>query len=116
MHGLLRSTSAREIQVCNDIITFDAPLRKSLYNFLIRCKISKSSIIKYTVYSDYFFNCDYFKYVNDSLNYSDTFDWFDCLGAAGLIWFEVTLFVCLLYKFHAPGNMPIKISRVARLN
>ena len=36
--------------------------------------------------------------------------------AARLIWCEVTLFVCLLYKFHVPGNMPIESSRAARLN
>ena len=37
LHNLPKYTSARELQVMNNIPTFEAPLRKTLFNFINHC-------------------------------------------------------------------------------
>lgn len=64
LHGMPRNTSAREMQVNHNIVTFDALIRKSLYKFLCRCKLSENKYIRYTVYCDYFKNSKYFHHAN----------------------------------------------------
>ena len=40
LHGLPRNTSARELQIQDDVVTFDALLRKSIFCFIDRCRKS----------------------------------------------------------------------------
>ena len=54
LHGLPRNTSARELQIEDDIVTFDALLRKSMFRIIDGCQKSDNLLIRYTVKSDYF--------------------------------------------------------------
>ena len=52
LHGLSRNTSARELQMQDGIVTFDALLCKSIFRFIDRCRKLDNSLIRYTVNSD----------------------------------------------------------------
>ena len=53
------NTSARELQIQDDIVTFDAFLRKSIFCFIDRYRKSDNLLIRYTVNSDYFLTSKY---------------------------------------------------------
>ena len=45
--GLPRNTSARELQIQDDIVTYDAFLYKSIFSLIDRCQKSNNSLIRY---------------------------------------------------------------------
>ena len=62
IHGLKRNVSARELQVKANIPTFDALQRKLIYQFIERCCLSSNVYVNYTVYSNFFYQSDYYKH------------------------------------------------------
>ena len=62
IHGLKRNVSARELQVKANIPTFDALQRKLIYRFIERCCLSNNVYVNYTVYSNFFYQSDYYKH------------------------------------------------------
>ena len=67
LHGIPRYISAREKQVCNDITTFDALIRKSVYSFINRCLCSTNSLTKSLMASDCYLQSPYVKYYTSLL-------------------------------------------------
>ena len=76
LHGLPRNTSARELKIQDDIITFNALLRKSMFRFIDRCRKFDNSLIRCMVNSNYFPTMEYFCHCNQPLTMSDSSDWF----------------------------------------
>ena len=64
VHGLPCNTSARELQMQDDIVTFDILLRKSMFCFIDWCRKSNNSLIRYMINSDYFLTSEYFCHCN----------------------------------------------------
>ena len=62
IHGLKRNVSARELQVKANIPTFDALQRKLIYRFMDQCCLSSNVYVNYTVYSNFFYESDYYKH------------------------------------------------------
>ena len=63
IQGLKRNVSARELQVKANIPTFDALQRKLIYRFIERCCLSSNVCVNYTVYSNFFYQSDYYNIV-----------------------------------------------------
>ena len=62
IHWLKRNVSERELQVKANIPTFDALQRKLIYRFIERCCLSSNVYVNYTVYSNFFYQSDYYKH------------------------------------------------------
>ena len=62
IHGIKRNVSATELQVKANIPTFDALQRKLIYRFIERCCLSSNVYVNYTVYSNFFYQSDYYKH------------------------------------------------------
>ena len=62
IHGLKRNVSARELQVKANIPTFDSLHRKLIYRFMERYCLSSNVYVNYTVYSNFFYQSDYYKH------------------------------------------------------
>ena len=75
LHGLPRNTSARELQIQDDIVTFDALLCKSIFHFIDRFRKSNNLLIRYMVNCDYFPTSEYFCHCNQVLTMCGSSDW-----------------------------------------
>ena len=62
LHNLPRYTSAREFQVINHIPTFEALLRKTLYNFINHCLNSSNLLVTNMMNTYCFFDSRFFTY------------------------------------------------------
>ena len=62
LHDLPRYTSARKFQVINHIPTFEALLRKTLYNFINRCLNSSNLLVTNMMNTYCFFDSQFFTY------------------------------------------------------
>ena len=67
LHNLPRCTSARELQVINHIPTFEALLRKTLYNFINRCLNSSNFRITDMMNTYCFFDSQFFTHYRHML-------------------------------------------------
>ena len=60
IHGLPRHTSATVQQILFNVYTFDALVRKSLFSFIKRCRVSPNLWINALMNSDVFYKSKYF--------------------------------------------------------
>ena len=60
IHGLPRHTSACVQQILFYVLTFDAVIRKCLFNFVKRCRASTNLWIKALMNFDVFYESKYF--------------------------------------------------------
>ena len=67
LYGLSRLDSARTHQVKRCIPTFDALLRKALYAFIRRCRLSSNRLMGALMRSDCFYQSTYFAYYRSVL-------------------------------------------------
>ena len=67
LHNLPRYTSAREFQVINHIPTFEALLRKTVYNFINRCLNSSNLLVTNMMNTYCFFDSQFFTYYRHML-------------------------------------------------
>ena len=72
--GLPRNTSARELQLQDYFVTFDALLHKSIFHFVNRCQKSNNLSMRYMLNSDYFLTSQYFHHCNQPLTMSGSSD------------------------------------------
>lgn len=67
LHNVPRFISARELQVHNNVITFDALLRKSMFGFVKRCLHSDNHLMSSLIHSDVFYKSPFYQYFSTSL-------------------------------------------------